>query len=58
MPPIERRHVGGVARLHLRVQRTAVTVDQHREDHLPQVRPIVLAEAALAERLAAGALGV
>ena len=37
--PVDHRHqgsdIGGVARPHLRADRTTVAVDQHREDHLP-----------------------
>ena len=55
---IRRRDVGGVAGPHLRADRPAVAVDQHGEDHLPQVGPMVLAVAVLAQRLAAGALEV
>src|SRR5438552_6478847 len=35
-----------------------VTVDQHRQDHLAQVRAMVLAKTMAARRLAAGALEV
>ena len=54
----QRRHVGGVARPHLRAHRPPVAVDQDREDHLPQIRTMILAVAVLAQRLAAGALEV
>ena len=54
----QRRHVGGVARPHLRAHRPAVAVDQHGQDHLPQVRTVILAVAVPAQRLAAGALEV
>ncbi len=54
----QRRHVGGVARPHLRADRPPVAVDQHCEDHLPQVRTIVFAVAVPAQGLSAGALEV
>ena len=52
------RHVGGVARPHLRAHRPPIAIEQHGEDHLPQVRTMILAVAVLAQRLAAGALEV
>ena len=52
------RHVGRVARPHLRAHRPSVAVDQHRQDHLAQVRTVILAEAVLSQRLPAGALEV
>jgi hypothetical protein len=48
------RHVGGIARPHLRAHRPAVAVEQHGQDHLLQVRPVILAVAMLTQRLAAG----
>ena len=54
----QRRHVGGVARPHLRAHRPPIAIEQHGEDHLPQVRTMILAVAVLAQRLAAGALEV
>src|SRR5262249_16030121 len=49
---------GGVARPHLRAHRPPVAIEQHREDHLPQVRPMVLAVAVPAQRLPASVLEV
>ena len=54
----QRCHVGGIARPHLRADRPPVTIDQDREDHLPQIRPMVLAVAVLAQRLPARAFEV
>jgi len=36
----------------------AITVDQHGQNHLSQIRPMILAVAVAAERLSAGALEV
>src|SRR5205807_1916099 len=55
---IQCRHVRGVARPHLRAYRPPIAIEQHGENHLPQVRTMILAVAALAQRLAAGALEV
>ena len=52
------RHVGSIARPHLRAHRSPVAVEQHGEDHLPQVRAVVLAVAVLAQRLPASTLEV
>ena len=52
----QRRHVGGGARPHFGADRPAVAVDDEAEDHLLQVRAIVLGIAVLAERLAALAI--
>jgi hypothetical protein len=46
------RHVGGIARPHLRAHWPPVAVEQHGEDHLPQVRAVIVAVAVLAQRLA------
>jgi hypothetical protein len=60
--PVDHRHqsgdIGGVARPHLRAYRTPVAIDQHREDHLPQVRPMVFAIAVLTDALSAEAFEV
>src|SRR3954452_3421731 len=45
--------IGGVAGPHLRADRSALGVHDEAEDHLHQVRPVVLGVAALAERLPA-----
>src|SRR5512132_380967 len=50
--------LGGVARPHLRAHWPPIAIEQHGEDHLPQVRTMILAVAVLAQRLAAGALEV
>jgi hypothetical protein len=52
------RHIGSVARPHLRAHRPPVAVEQHGQDHLLQVRPVILAVAVLTQRLPAGALKV
>ena len=44
-------HVGGVAGPHLRAYRPAVAVEEHGQDHLVEVGPMVLGEAAPPERL-------
>ena len=51
-------HVGGVARPHLGAHRPAVAVEQHGENHLVEVGPMVLREAAPSERLAARAFEI
>ena len=56
--PDQRRHVGGIARPHLRAHRMSVAVRLHGENHLPQVRAMVLAVAVLAQRLPASTLEV
>ena len=38
----QRRYVGGVPRPHLRAHRPPVAIEQHGEDHLPQVRTMIL----------------
>src|SRR5271166_4631722 len=50
--------VGSVARPHLRAYRPAVAVDEHSQDHLIEVGPMVLGEAAPTERLAARAFEI
>ena len=47
--------IGGVAGPHLRADRPAVGVDHHAQDHLHQVRPVILGIAPLAQARAAGA---
>src|SRR5262249_27241857 len=53
--PIDHRHqrgdVGGIAGPHLGTNRSSVTVNQHREDHLPQIRSVILAISMPTERL-------
>ena len=60
--PIDHRNeaagIGGVAGPHLGADRPAIAVEQHGEDHLPQVRPMILGKAVTAERLAARALEI
>ena len=60
--PIDHRHqgrdIGGVAGPHLRAHRPSIAVDQHGEDHLMQVGPMVLAEPVLADRLPAQAFEI
>ena len=51
-------HIGGIARPHLRADRPAVLVDDDADDHLVQVRPIVLGVATLADFSAALALEI
>ena len=51
-------HVGGVSRPHLRAYRPAVAVEEHGQDHLVEVGPMVLGEAAPSERLTACALEI
>jgi hypothetical protein len=57
IPPARR---GGKRRTDMRAAMNGppVAVEQHGEDHLPQVRAVILAAALLAQRLAAGALEV
>ena len=54
----EPRHVGGVARQELTAQRHALLVEDDADDHLPAVRPVVLAVAVLAEALSPFALEI
>jgi hypothetical protein len=54
----EAARVGGVARPHLRADRPTVAVEQHGEDHLIEIRPMVLGEAALSKGLAALSLEI
>src|SRR5450830_1224250 len=54
----EATRVRRVAGPHLRAHRSAVAVQEHGEDHLAQVRPVILGIAAPAERLPAGALEI
>ena len=51
-------HIGGVSRPHLGAHRAAVAVEQHGQDHLVEVGPVVLGEAASPERLTARALEI
>ena len=51
-------HVGGVSGPHFGAYRPAVAVEQHRQDHLVEVRPVVLGEAPPPERLPARALEI
>ena len=51
-------HVGGVSRPHLRANRPAFAVEEHGQDHLVEVGPMVLGEAAPSESLAARALEI
>src|SRR5262249_11923573 len=51
-------YVGCVARPHLRAHRMTITVDQHRHNHLSQIRSMILAISVASERLPAGALEV
>src|SRR3954453_11259254 len=54
----QRRHVGGVARPQLAADRPALSVEHRPDDHLVEVGAMVLAEAPLADVLAALALEV
>ncbi len=54
----QRRDVRRVARPGLRADRPALAVEHHRDDHLVEVRPVILAVAAPAQPLPAGALEV
>jgi hypothetical protein len=54
----QRRHVGSIARPHLRADWPPIAVNEHRKDHLPQIRSMVLAVAVLPQRLPASALEV
>ena len=54
----QRRHVGGVARPQFAADRPPLTVEHRPDDHLVEVGPMVLAEAPLADVLAALALEV
>src|SRR5208282_4969722 len=47
--------VGGVPRPHLRAHRSAVAVKQHGQDHLIEIGPMILGEAATPQSLAARA---
>src|SRR5499427_10522905 len=47
-----------VARPHLRAHRMTITIDQHRQNHLSQIRSMILAISVAAERLPARALEV
>src|SRR5262252_2207150 len=47
-----------VARPHLRAHRMTITIDQHRQNHLSQIRSMILAISVASERLPAGALEV
>ena len=49
----KRGDVGGVARPHLRTDRPPLLIDDDADDHLVQLRPVVLGMAALTERFAA-----
>ena len=50
--------IGGVAGPHLCANRPAVAIEQHREDHLIEIRPMVLGKAALSEGLSARSLEI
>jgi hypothetical protein len=50
--------VGGVSRPHLRAHRPAVAVEEHGQDHLVEIGPMVLGETAPSKRLAARALEI
>ena len=50
--------VGGVSRPHLRADGAAVAVEENGQDHLAEVGPMVLGEAAPAERSSARALEI
>ena len=50
--------VSAIAGPRLRAYRPAITVQEHGEDHLAQVWPMILGIAMLAERLPAGALEI
>ena len=54
----QRRHVGGVARPQFAADRPPLAVEHRPDDHLVEVGPMVLAEAPLADVLAALALEV
>src|SRR5512143_2190688 len=54
----QRGHIGGVARPQFAADRPALTIEHRPDDHLVEVGPMVLAEAALADVLAALALEV
>ena len=60
LQPIDRRDqaadVGRVPRPHLRAHRPPVAVEEHGQNHLIEIWPAVLGEAAPSERLAARAL--
>ena len=54
----EAARIGGVAGPHLRAHRPAVAIEQHREDHLIEIRPMVLGKASLSDGLAARPLKI
>src|SRR5208282_162035 len=54
----EAARVGGVSGPHFGANRPAVAIKQHGEDHLIEIRPMVLGEAALAKGLAALSLEI
>ena len=60
--PIDHRDqaagIGGVSGPHLGADRSAVAVEQHRQDHLVEIGPMILGKAAASKRLAARALEV
>ena len=60
--PVDHRdqaaRIGGVPRPHLGAHRPAVAVEQHRQDHLVEIGPMILGEAAPSQRLAARAFEV
>ena len=60
--PIDHRdqaaRIGGVPRPHLRAHRSAVAIEQHRQDHLVEIGAMILGEAAPSQRLAAGAFEI
>ena len=59
MDPVDDRQqpgdIGGIARPHLRTDRTAVAVEQLGNEHLAKIGPVVLRVAVPAEAIAAGA---
>ncbi len=50
--------ISGIPGPHLRADRSAVAVEQHRQDHLVEIGPMILGKAATSKRLAARALEV
>jgi hypothetical protein len=51
-------HIGGVSRPHLGAHRPAFAVEEHGQNRLVEIGPVVLGEAAPSERLAARALEI
>ena len=54
----QRFYIGGVAGPHLAADRPAFIVNDHPDDHLLEIRPVILAEAPFAETLSAFPLEV